>query len=100
MEQSKWIMVRRETTFEKFKRKLKNFIFNYFGIEVVSEKKQSQKYKDNKTKTPNIIQKNNVVPKNIIVPVNTTKENKLKSEKINIENNINKDIEITIEIVS
>lgn len=39
MEQSKWIMVRRETTFEKFKRKIKNFIFNFFGIEVINEEK-------------------------------------------------------------
>ena len=39
MEQSKWIMVRRETTFEKFKRKIKNFIFNFFGIEDINEEK-------------------------------------------------------------
>ena len=82
MEQSKWIMVRRETTFEKFKRKIKNFIFNFLGIEVVNEKNQSQKYNKNKTKSQNtiiknnivskdnIIQKENKVPKNIIVPVN------------------------------
>ena len=35
MEQSKWIIVRRESTFAIFKRKLKKFIFNFFGIEEV-----------------------------------------------------------------
>ena len=61
MEQSKWIMVRRETTFEKFKRKIKNFIFNFLGIEVLNEKNQSQKYNKNKTKSQNTIIKNNIV---------------------------------------
>ena len=112
MEQSKWIMVRRETTFEKFKRKIKNFIFNFLGIEVVNEKKQPQKYNKNKTKSQNTIMKNNIVPKNniiqkenkipqnIIVPVNIKTESKLKQENINIENNLDKEMEITIEIIS
>ena len=105
MEQNKWMMVRRETTFEKFKRKVKNFIFNFFGIEEVTEGKNRQKHKDSKIKSQNIIQKNNVPPKNIIVPVNIKTENKLKtenikSENINSENDLNKDIEIIVEIVS
>ena len=100
MEQSKWMIVRRESTFEKFKRKVKNFIFNFFGIKEVTEEKQSQKYKDSKIKSQNKIPKNNIPPKNIIIPVNIGKESKLKSENISTENNINKDVEITIEIVS
>lgn len=99
MEQNKWMMVRRETTFEKFKRKVKNFIFNFFGIEEVTEGKNRQKHKDSKIKSQNIIQKNNVPPKNIIVPVNIKTEN-IKSENINSENDLNKDIEIIVEIVS
>ena len=99
MEQNKWMMVRRETTFEKFKRKVKNFIFNFFVIEEVTEGKNRQKHKDSKIKSQNIIQKNNVPPKNIIVPVNIKTEN-IKSENINSENDLNKDIEIIVEIVS
>lgn len=57
MEQSKWIMVRRETTFEKFKRKIKNFIFNFFGIEVINEEK-NKIYRDKNTTNSNI--KNNI----------------------------------------
>ena len=41
MEQSKWIIVRRESTFAIFKRKLKKLIFNFFGIEEVE--KQTEK---------------------------------------------------------
>ena len=64
MEQSKWIMVRRETTFEKFKRKIKNFIFNFFGIEVINEEK-NKIYRDKNTTNSNI--KNNIkdVNKNV-----------------------------------
>ncbi len=57
MEQSKWIMVRRETAFEKFKRKIKNFIFNFFGIEVINEEK-NKIYRDKNTTNSNI--KNNI----------------------------------------
>lgn len=57
MEQSKWIMVRRETTFEKFKRKIKNFIFNFFGIEVINEEKNKIN-RDKNTTNSNI--KNNI----------------------------------------
>lgn len=57
MEQSKWIMVRRETTFEKFKRKIKNFFFNFFGIEVINEEK-NKIYRDKNTTNSNI--KNNI----------------------------------------
>ena len=57
MEQSKWIIVRRETTFEKFKRKIKNFIFNFFGIEVINEEK-NKIYRDKNTTNSNI--KNNI----------------------------------------
>ena len=49
MEQSKWIMVRRETAFEKFKRKIKNFIFNFFGIEEV-ETHSNKKINEQKSK--------------------------------------------------
>lgn len=31
MEQSKWVIVRRETGFEKFKRSIKNIFFKLFG---------------------------------------------------------------------
>lgn len=71
MEQSKWIMVRRETTFEKFKRKIKNFIFNFFGIEVINEEKNK------------INREKNITNSNI---------------KNNIKD-INKNDEITIEIL-
>ncbi len=57
MEQSKWIMVRRETAFEKFKRKIKNFIFNFFGIEVINEEKNKIN-RDKNTTNSNI--KNNI----------------------------------------
>ena len=57
MEQSKWIIVRRETTFEKFKRKIKNFIFNFFGIEVINEEKNKIN-RDKNTTNSNI--KNNI----------------------------------------
>ena len=57
MEQSKWIMVRRETAFEKFKKKIKNFIFNFFGIEVINEEK-NKIYRDKNTTNSNI--KNNI----------------------------------------
>ena len=50
-------MVRRETTFEKFKRKIKNFIFNFFGIEVINEEK-NKIYRDKNTTNSNI--KNNI----------------------------------------
>ena len=49
MEQSKWIIVRRESTFERFKRKLKKFIFNFFGIEEV-EKHSNKKINEQKSK--------------------------------------------------
>lgn len=42
MEQSKWIMVRRESTFERFKRKLKKLIFNFFGIEEVDNQERNK----------------------------------------------------------
>ena len=31
MEQSKWVIVRRETGFEKFRRSIKNIFFKLFG---------------------------------------------------------------------
>lgn len=37
MEQSKWVIVRRETGFEKFKRGLKKFLFKIFGINECSK---------------------------------------------------------------
>lgn len=49
MEQSKWIIVRRESTFEIFKRKLKKFIFNFFGIEEV-ETHSNKKINEQKSK--------------------------------------------------
>ena len=33
MEQNKWVIVRRETGFEKFKRSIKSIIFKLFGKE-------------------------------------------------------------------
>ena len=46
MEQSKWIVVRRETGFEKFKRGVKNFFFKLFG----KDKKSKNLNNENKVK--------------------------------------------------
>ncbi len=77
MEQNKWIMVRRETTFEKFKRKIKDFIFNFFGIEILDEENNQKLNKKSANNT------------------------KLKENKINdkYENNKEKS-EIVVEIIS
>lgn len=52
MEESKWMIVRRETTLEKIKKKVKKIIFNLFGIEEVkkSELKNTTKQKKNNCK--------------------------------------------------
>lgn len=42
MEQSKWVIVRRETGFEKFKRSIKSIFFKLFGKEKNCKKTESQ----------------------------------------------------------
>lgn len=55
MEQSKWVIVRRETGFERFKRSIKNIFFKLFG-------------KDKKCKnTENKVRKNGEIVVEIIV---------------------------------
>lgn len=41
MEECKWIMVRRETTYCKIKRHIKNFFFRLFGLEEVKNVNKS-----------------------------------------------------------
>ncbi len=55
MEESKWMIVRRETTLEKIKKKVKNFIFNLFGMEEIkkSDLKNTTKQKKNSDKKAN-----------------------------------------------
>ena len=41
MEQSKWVIVRRETGFEKFKRSIKNIFFKLFRKDKECKKKEN-----------------------------------------------------------
>ncbi|OKZ57600.1 MAG: hypothetical protein BHV99_01255 [Clostridium sp. 26_21] len=59
MEQSKWVIVRRETGFEKFKRSIKNILAKIFGIKEnskdVNKKKVNKSEKNNEEITIEIL---------------------------------------------
>lgn len=42
MEQSKWVIVRRETGFEKFKRSIKSIFFKLFGKDKEAKKPKNK----------------------------------------------------------
>lgn len=59
MEQSKWVIVRRETGFEKFKRGIKNILAKIFGIKEsskdINKKKVNKSEKNNEEITIEIV---------------------------------------------